>query len=126
MREKIRIPCDVELLTKFLKAGSIDLTGTAKIVVDCENNGKFNKVTKLSITLPDFGEIVVIHPKDRSGNGRQATSGRPSNSPVITRINPLTEAEKSGADAGRGPVVPVNGGPTGADNATDSDTSTST
>lgn len=66
MRDKIRLPADVELSTKFINLpdGHTD-EGVAEIFIDSEPNGAFKKVTRITIKLPTLGEVITIVPKER-------------------------------------------------------------
>ena len=65
MRNSIRLPADVELDTTFINTTDKAIEGTAQFAIESVPSGKFNKVTKITITLPVFGEVITITPKER-------------------------------------------------------------
>lgn len=77
MRDKIRLPADVEFSIKFLNAKNHVAEGQAEFLIESVPSGKFEKITKLTITLPGLGEVIVITPKERRPfNERVTTDNR--------------------------------------------------
>lgn len=81
MRDKIRLPADVELSTNFiaLKDGA---TGGENVEFTIESvpAGKFNKITKIVIKMAELGEVITITPKERRPNYNNV---RPLPNPVV-------------------------------------------
>lgn len=65
MRDKIRLPADVELSTKFTAGADALPEGDVSIEVLTVPNGKFNKITKIAIHFSGMQDAIVITPKER-------------------------------------------------------------
>lgn len=65
MRDKIRLPVDVELSTKLVALESCTIEGPVTIKIETEKGAKFNKVLKISISLRENENAIVIVPKSR-------------------------------------------------------------
>ncbi len=63
MRDKM--PADVELSTAFISLKDVELDGACVLTIESVPNGKFNRVTKITIALPNMSEAIVIVPKER-------------------------------------------------------------
>lgn len=65
MRDKIRLPADVEFLTKFINEDTeLPADAAFKVTIETQPNGRFNKVTKVTVELTGVGEVIVITPKE--------------------------------------------------------------
>lgn len=66
MRTTIKLPADVEFAVALLNAtDGLTCEGAATFSIESVPQGKFNKVTKVVITLPSLGEVITIVPKER-------------------------------------------------------------
>lgn len=70
MRDKIRLPADVEFSTKFLNGGvEGEENGQFRVTIDSEPAGKFNKVKRVLVELvvgEQVTEVLNIVPKERT------------------------------------------------------------
>lgn len=68
MRDKIRLPADVEFSTSFLALNDGEGSGPAggvEFTIESVPNGRFNKVTKVVIKIAGV-DAIVITPKERA------------------------------------------------------------
>lgn len=64
MRNSIKLPADVEFAFSLINAeDGLQCEGEATFTIEAVPNGKFSRITKLTITLPKLGEVIIITPK---------------------------------------------------------------
>lgn len=64
MRNTIRLPADVELLTAFINGELDDAPGGISFDIQSDDTGKFKKIKSLSVMLGDK-VLFTITPKER-------------------------------------------------------------
>lgn len=89
MRETIRLPADVTFLTKFLNEETeLPPDAAFKVTIDTVPNGKFQKVTKVTVELTGVGEVITIVPKEHRTVRQFGTTVVPSS--VKPTVNPTS------------------------------------
>lgn len=77
MRDKIRLPADVELSTAFIALKDGASGGSdVEFTIESVPTGRFDKITKIIIKMKGLGEVITITPKER----------RPQPTPAVSKI----------------------------------------
>jgi hypothetical protein len=70
-RESIRLPCDVTLNTKWLNEDNfVPADKEIRVSLDLKDNGKFKKLVKIVVDIPELGVLFEVCPKERTGGAK--------------------------------------------------------